>query len=274
MKTVTSKQTGMGILSPAQTLTTILAVFAWAACVGVLWLIGCPWWIMLFVLLLLGVVLCGVALIFIFDSERFDRSVIWGKYFIRALRGKTITHHLTIDMKAVKKIVPIEKAHENGLIEYRKPKHQFGVLFRYDPAENRKESADETTTRIEKIIHTFSNEMWASFHFSHAKDTSTVIEDNLLAAMNQPGATLPQKEHLFGMYDYITETAEDRTASVFLMSIRLGTFKNAAIARRAYQSNIPGLLTLLHEAGIYAKLLITEDDIVSELSQFAVLEEI
>jgi hypothetical protein len=274
MKNVTSKQVGMGLLTPAQTIATVLAVLSWAATMSLLWLIGCPWLLMILLLGIFGVVLGGIAFVFIFDSERFDRTVIWGKYFIRALRGKTITHQLTIDTKAVKKIIPINTVHDNGLIEYTKPKHQFGVLFRYDPAENRKESMDKTTERIEKIVHAFSHDMWASFHFSHSKSTSTTIEDNLLAAMNQKDATLPQKEHLFGIYDYITGKTEDRVTTVFLMSIRLGKFKNAAIARRAYQSTMPGLLKLMHEAGVYAKLLITDDEIVGELSQFAVLEEL
>lgn len=274
MRNVTSKQTGMGLLSPAQTLTTMIAVFVWAACVMILWAIGCPWWLMLFVLLVLGVLIGGAAVVFIFDSDRFDRTVIWSKYFIRALRGKTITHHLTVDSKAVKKLVPIGTTHDDGLIEYTKPKNQFGTLFRYNPAENRKEGVAKTTERIEKLVHMFSNDLWVSFHSSHVKDTSTAVEDNLLAAMNQPDATLPQKEHLFGIYDHITSRAEEHTTTVFLMSVRLGTFKNVAMARSAYRSNIPGLLKLMHEAGIHAKLLITEDEIVSELSQFAVLEEL
>lgn len=274
MKTVTSKQTGVGLLSPTQTLTTMIAVFGWAASVIILWALGCPWWLMLFLLLILGAVIGGAALLFIFDSERFDRTVIWGKYFIRALRGKTITHQLTIDSKAVKKLVPIKEIHEDGMIEYKAPKNQYGALFRYNPAENRKEGTDTTTARIEKLVHTFSNDLWVSFHFSHVKDTSTVGEDNLLAAMNQPSATLPQKEHLYGIYDHITTQAEEYTTTVFLMSVRLGTFKTVAMARSAYRSNIPGMLKLMHEAGIHAKLLVAEDEIISELSQFAVLEEL
>lgn len=275
MKTVTSKQTGMGLLSPGQTMAVMIAVFGWASCVLIMWAIGFPWWIMMFVLCALGALLGGAACIFIFDNARFKRTVIWGKYFVRELRGKTTTHHLTIDSKAVKKRVPIKQLHcDDGLIEYLTPKNQFGVMFRYDPAENRKEGVDKATARIEKIVHTFSQDLWVSFHFSHIKDTSTAIEDNLLAAMNQPSATISQKEHLFGIYEHITSQAEKHTTRAFLMSVRLGEFKNVAMARSAYRSSIPGMLKLFHEAGIFTKLLISEDEVVRELAQFAVLEEL
>lgn len=272
MKPITSKQVGRGLLSPAQTIATILAVVGWAACMIIMVLIGCPWWVMIVALALLGAVLGSAACVFIFDVERFERTIIWIRYFARAFLGKTITHQLTIDMKSVRKRVPINTIHDDGLIEYSVPKNQYGVLFRYDPAENRKEGTDKTKARIEKIIHTLSTDLWVSFHFSHIQDTSTAVEDNLLAAINHPNATMPQKEHLLGLYDYITEAAEDRTVTAFLMSVRLGTFKNAKVAGSAYRSNVPVFLKLLHEAGIYARLLTTEDEIVGELAQFAVLE--
>lgn len=272
MKGVTSKQTGMGILSPAQTLATVLAVMVLGGVFCTMWVLGASFWIMLLVLAVLGSGLGFAAFIFIFNNERFERSIMWLKYFVRALRGKTATHQLSVDMKTVKKYVPIEQIHGGGLIEYIDPKNQYGVMYLYDPAKDQKDTPAQNNDRIERLVNSFDSDQWVSFHFSHTKDTSTTVEDAMLDRMNHPSATPEEVEHLFSMYDHITTRSEDRVRTKFLMSIRLGTFKNAEIARQAYMSTMPGILGTMHEAGIYANLLVTEEEIVRELAHFATLE--
>ena len=272
MKQITSKQTGTGVLSPLQTIAVMLTVSVWALFAALLWMIGIPIILVIIVMAVLGGAAGVVFFIFIYDQARFDRVIIWIKYLVRSLRGQTIFHHLRVDMKEVKKFVPIEEVLNDGMIRY--TKHRYGVLFRYDPAENRKESVKEMDDRIEKFVNTLTSDIWISFHFSHAIDNSTIAEDMFLALMNDESKSLASRQHLFGMYDHITKKQGTRTMTSFLMSVRLGEFKNDGLAHRAMQSNIPGMLKAMHEAGIYASQLIDEDVIVKEFKQFAILEEI
>jgi len=272
MKQITSKQTGLGVLTPTQTIAVMLTVLGWAIFVAVLWAVRLPILVVIVAMALSGGVAGMGFFLFIYDTARFDRIVIWLKYYIRAMQGKTILHQLTVDMKTVRKFTPIEEVFDDGMIQY--TKHRYGVVFRYDPAENRKESIDEMNTRIEKFVNTLTSDIWVSFHFSHSIETSTTVEDMFLESLNDESKSLAARQHLFGMYVHITKNQCKRTTTSFLMSVRLGEYKNEALARRAMQSNIPGMLTAMHEAGIYASQLIDEDVIVGEFKKFAILEEI
>jgi len=262
----------MGMLSMGQTLMIMAGVLAWCAVALIMWFVGIPLWLIVGAMCLISGSIAVVAAVFIFDHARFERSATWVKYFIRTMRGKTIVHQLTMDIESIRAISPIVRVHDDGLVEC--TDNRYMAVFRYHPAGNRKEGIEELTRSVEKFVDSLTSDVWVSFHFSHAVDNSVAVEDMFLKQMNRPGLSIASKTHLLGMYEHITSRSKTRTTTAFLMCVRFGEFKNAGLAHRAMQSHTPGMLKALQAAGVYANLLMSEDQVVHELKQFAVLEEI
>lgn len=269
---ITSKRTGMGVLSMGQTLMVMVSVLLWCMISLVMWFVGAPMWLIVGLMCLISGGIAMVAAVFIFDHARFERSVVWVRYFIRAMRGKTIVHQLSMDIEAIREISPIVRVHDDGLVEC--TCNRYMAVFRYHPAGNRKEGIEELNRNVEKFVDSLTSDVWVSFHFSHAINTSTVVEDMFLEQMNRSGTSVASKKHLLGMYEHITSRSQTQTTTAFLMCVRFGEFKSADLAHRAMQSHMPGMLKTLHAVGVYANPLLTEDQVVCELKRFAVLEEI
>jgi hypothetical protein len=270
MKRINSKQTGQGLLSPMQGAASTGMVLVWVVVTSIVYFIGLHIYIVLMIMVILGGVIGITFFGLIIDKTRFDRVITYYKYRLRVRRGKSTIHTFVLPLKKLKKHIPIEHIHEDGLIEY--TKRQYGVLFRYDPPNVAKSELGAFHSQIEHIANSFAPGTEASFHFYNMIDRTNPLADNILAAINVEGKTLEQKKHLHGLYEEATKNAEPTVSTEYLLSVKLGKFKNLEHATIAYKSSIPGIVKSLRERGIYAVQVIGENEIAIEFKKFAVME--
>jgi len=79
---------------------------------------------------------------------------------------------------------------------------------------------------------------------------------------------------LFGMYDHVSRDIEPKTSTSFLISVRLGAFKNIDLAMTAYRSTIPGLIRNLHENTVFVTAVVGENAVASEFYRVSMMEDI
>lgn len=270
MRKINSKQTGHGVLSSGQTFVSIAMVLVWIGTIIALYVVGLNMHAILLVMVLLGGAIGAIFFIFVLDKNRFDRIIIYYKFMVRLYKGKTTIYAFVLPLKQLKKHIPIENIHEDGLIQY--SKRQYGVLFRYDPPNVPSSELERFHERIEYVVNSFGHGIEASFHFYDMIDRTNSLGNGLLKAMNDENKTLQQKQHLYGMYKEVTQTTEPKVSTEFLMAIKLGKFKSPEHASKAYKSTMPGILKALRERGIYSMQVIGESDVAIEFKKFAVME--
>ena len=284
MNKIKSKQTGQNVLSPLQTAATVGLVLLGFCISLLLYFIGVPAGYVIILSLFIGGVLLFIFFFFIFDKERFGNIIVALKFKKREIKGDAKIHLFRIPLDKLKKHIPIEEIYENGLIEYcptknirlkkvTQQKRVFGALLTYDPPSVPESHEEKFHKAIERIVNVFGSELEVSFHFYDMIDRTNPLADQILKAMNTPGKTLQQKQHLHGMYEDVTNSTTPRASSRYLISIKLGKFKSADHAIRAYHSIVPGILKSLQEQGIYTMQVVGENAIAIELRTFATMEE-
>lgn len=271
MKKINSKQTGQGLLSPLQSAVTALMVCMWVAITAISWFAGLHIYAVVLIMVVLGF---GIGIVFfkrILDKTEFDRTVTRYTFMNRVRNGDSKIAMFVLPLKKLKKHIPIEHVHDDGLIEY--TRKRYGVLFRYDPPSTSKSELDGFHRQMEYVANSFPSEVEVSFHFYDMIDRTNLLADTLLQAINTEGKTLAQKKHLHGMYVEATQDDAPRVSTAYLLSVKLGTYKSNEHAMIAYNSIVPGLLKALRERGIYTTQVIGENNVAIELKQFAVMEK-
>lgn len=271
MKQINSKQTGQGVLSPLQSAVSVCMVFVWILSIVIAYGIGLPMWAVLIVFAGVAAIVGVLFFTIIIDKTRFNRTVTNIKHRLRVRRGDASIHTFVLPLKQLKKHIPIERVHDDGLIEY--SKRRFGVLFRYDPPNVPSSELGGFHKQMEYIANSFAPGIEASFHFYNMIDRTTPLADTVLKSLNTEGKTLEQKKHLHGMYAYATKSNEPTVSTAYLLSIKLGQFKSAEHAMIAHKSTVPGILKAMRERGIYATPVIGENEIAVEFRQFAAMEK-
>lgn len=271
MKRINSKQTGNSMLSPPQTVAAVGLAVVWMVIVIMAWMVGLGTYVTILVMALAGGSASVVFFVFVMNNAKFDQKLTLLRYRLRAHRGVTKIHSFTMSLKQLKKHIPIERIHDDGLIEY--TKNRYGAVFRYDPSSVPMSERSTFHAQMEYIANSFAAGVEASFHFYDMIDNTNPLADTILRSINTEGKTLEQKKHLHGLYDEATRNDDPLADTAFLLSIKLGKFRSPEHAMIAYRSTIPGIIKAMREHAIYVMPLIGENEIAIEFRQFAIMEK-
>jgi len=271
MKKINSKQTGNSIMSAPQTVAAGGLAVVWMVVVILASMVGLSTYVVILIMAITGGSIAMLFFHYVLNKANFENVVTEYQYRLRRKRNETSVYMFTLPLKQLKKHIPIEHVHDNGLIEY--TKKRYGAVFKYDPPPVPMSEKKSFHNRIEYIVNSFGPGIEASFHFYDMIDHSNHLADVLLRAINTEGKTLQQKQHLHGMYEEATKSDEPNVDSSFLFSIKLGKFDSVELANIAYKSTVPGIIKAMRERGIYAIQLVGETEIIIEFRQFAVMEK-
>ena len=271
MKKINSKQTGGSVMSSSQTIVAVGLAVMWMVSVIISWALGLSTYIIILIMAATGGSVAMLFYKYVLNKANFERICTKWQYQSRKRRGETKIQTFVLPLKQLKKHIPIEHVHEEGLIEYSKKK--YGAAFRYDPPSVAKSELEGFHKQMEFIANSFGAGVKASFHFYDMIDHGNPLADSLLRSINTEGKTLEQKKHLHGIYEKATENDDPFVATSYLLAIKFGKFDSPELAMVAYRSTVPGVLKALREHAIYAMPLVGENEIAIEFRQFAVMEK-
>lgn len=258
-------------MSSKQTIATIGLAVIWMIIAIISWAIRLDNYIIILVMAVTGGSAAMIFFTSVMNRANFDRILTKWDYQRRKYSGKTSIQTFVLPLKQLKKHIPIECVHEDGLIEY--SKKQYGVAFRYDPPAVPTSELDKFHKQMEHVANSFGAGVEASFHFYDMIDHGNPLADSLLRSINTEGKTLEQKKHLHGMYENATDNDDPFVTTSYLIAIKLGKFNSAKHAMIAYRSTVPGIMKAFREHSIYTMPLIGENEIAIEFRQFAVMEK-
>lgn len=271
MKKINSKQTGNSVLSSSQTVAAVGLVAVWMCAVIASAMIGLSTYTIILIMAISGGSISVIFFKCVMDRTEFYRITTKWKYMLRKHRDKTIIRTFVLPLKQLKKHIPIERVHDDGLIEY--SRKLYGVAFRYDPPPVPKSELGVFHKQMEYVANSFGAGVEASFHFYDMIDHGNPLADSILRSINTKGKTLEQKKHLHGMYEKATQNDEPFVETDYLLAIKLGKFDSVEHAMVAYRSTVPGVMKAFREHAIYTIQLTGENEIAIAFKQFAVMEK-
>lgn len=280
MDKIKSKQTGQNVLSPSQMIVSATIIFIWVGIFLFIYLIGISGYLLyIFMAIVFGIMVCSWYWA-VLDKKRFTKLIASGKFINRVRKKEDRILLFTMPLEKLNKHIPIKKVYDNGLIEYFDPtkkifkKRIFGVLFTYDPPPVAESQEESFNNAVERIVHSIGNDLEVSVHFYDMIDRTNPLSDAVLTALNSPENSTPQNIHLQGLYEAANKSTEPRTATRYLLAIRLGTFKKSDHALQAHRSIVPGILKSLLEQKIYVMQVIGTNSVSITLREFATMEEV
>jgi len=222
---------------------------------------------MLFILLssiilkALMILICIVAAVIFYTKMRTPailiRSTLEVKYRIRVLKGEHIIPKHTVSLQFLKGLVPLEKAHPNGLIEF--TNNRFGVIYMlFVP--------NRTGDNLDAFIHLVTKNIIDRIHDGQVLKVvefqrytqDTTIKNKVAEAMNDESKTTEQREHLNSMYQMLVSNTEVPTKRYIYASIIIGRFNTIEEADAERENLIPSLEDGFELGGIGYEMLITE----------------
>lgn len=271
---INSKQTGHRLLSTAQSIVGIGMVAVWIGIVIIMWVLGLPIMVVLTTMMIGAGAIGAIFYKLVLDPVKFDRICVYLRFLNRNRNGDGRIDLFKMTLVELKKHVPIEDVHPDGMIEYSIPKKMYGVMFAYDPPSVSVSDTVSFHKKIEYLVNSFGEDLEVSFHFFDMIDNTTNVSDSLLEQSNDEAKSPQQRAHLHGMYTEIVDNSIARVKTAYLMSIKLGKFSSVDDAQRASRYVVPGIVKSLRERGVYSRQLTEELDIAAALREFATMEAV
>lgn len=182
-----------------------------------------------------------IFILFFRSSEMVDFNITIAKYLLRS--DKEIAKY-TSSTSFLKTIIPVERVHQNGLIEFTN-KH-YGVLLRIDPPRI-DDDIDIYLSQMKKVVNGLQAGMVLKTIARSTKKTTNVPGEILNAANKKENTR--QREYLYNMYSD-TVYSDDIVEWEFIIFIDIGKYESADRAEIVRQSTIPGILNSLRRAGV------------------------
>jgi len=192
------------------------------------------------------------------------------QYKYRAYRGQTIIPKFVVSLGFLKGLVPLEKTHPNGLIEF--TNSRYGIMYRlFVPnrtGDNLVSFVQHVTKNIIDRIHIgqvlkvvefqrYTNDTKVVEFQRYTNDTS--INDQVAIAMNDETKTPEQREHLLSIYQQLESAVEVPVDRFIYAVVILGRFDNVDDAYAERDNLVPSLEDGFKLGGIGFNMLVLED---------------
>ena len=244
--------------------------WSWIAVVGIYGLITVFVPAILFVLVksiilkMVMIVICLTAILWFYENMRsptiLSATSLKLEYKYRAYRGQTIIPKHVVPLAFLKGLVPLERTHPNGLIEF--TGGRYGIMYRmFVPSrtgDNLISFVQHVTKNIIDRIHI--GQVLKVIEFQrYTYDTS--IKDQVAKAMNDDSKTQEQREHLHSIYQQLVKNVEIPVDRFIYAVIILGRFDSVEEAYAERDNLIPSLEDGFGLGGIGYNMLIVEDTV-------------
>jgi hypothetical protein len=250
---ITLKSFGMAVAWVFVSLVFILplAFFeSWVAECFVIALIIC-WW--------------GLYVKFVSTENKLEGSILFLKFFFDGYSGLHTIAKYDLDVKFLESVFPLVNIHSDGLIEFKDK--TFGILIKFFPERVNEEDIQVHGIRMQEVIDGLAGETSIKFIASSKHDLRKPILDRLLEAMNKKGTSPKIYEYLHSLYEMIESKKQENIEWSFFIFFGLGKFDNLQDAQDQMDSEYPGLVDSLNEAGITVLKLTDRIEIAKEYRQ-------
>jgi hypothetical protein len=213
---------------------------------------------------LAAVVLSLIYFMFFFKEATLYNSIAMIKYGISYAMGDTKADKYTRTAEFIKKKLPIEAVHENGMIEF--TKGEWGVLMTQILPHVPDSGRAGFIGRNEDIVNPLPIGIIYKSHRFSSIDTATPLVDQVREAINNPHTTSEMREHLYDSYEQLSETSGKVIWSGWGF-IGVGKYKNADAAYSGSKVSVEVIMKSLRDADIIPTRMTSEYEILMAYRQ-------
>jgi hypothetical protein len=207
------------------------------------------------VLELAAVVLSIMYFMFFFKESTLYNSIAMIKYWISYAIGNTKADKYTCTAEFIKKKLPIEDVHGNGMIEF--TGGEWGVLMSQILPHIPDSGRAGFIGRNEDIINPMPLGIIYKSHRFGSIDTTTPLVDQVREAINNPHATDEMREHLYDSYEQLSKV-KGKVIWAGWGFIGVGKYKDADAAYSGSKVSVEVIMKSLRDADIIPTRMINE----------------
>ena len=199
--------------------------------------------------------------------EMYDETLLTIKFMLADYKGAHEVCKFDMDLSMLQTYIPIKRIHDDGLIEY--TRGRFGVLIEYFPPTDPGDQMESHLLDIQAIINRLSGDMQVNFISSSRFGTKSPLLKKFERMINDPTTDKKHVKIIKSQYDKI-KSGKPSPDWAFFISLGLGSHPNVEEAADRLNTEVPGFLDGLIDAGIVASQITSETDIVKNFIQFMV----
>ena len=202
---------------------------------------------------------------FVATENKLEESFLFLKFFFDGYSGLHTIAKYDLGVKFLESVFPLVNVHSGGLIEFKDK--TFGILIKFFPERVNEEDIETHGMRMQEVIDGLAGDTTIKFIASSKHDLRKPILDRLLEAMNKKNTSKKIYEYLHSLYEMIENKKQENIEWSFFIFFGLGKFDNLQDAQDQMDSEYPGLIDSLNEAGITVLKLTDRIEIAKEYRQ-------
>lgn len=184
-----------------------------------------------------------------FSTEtKIEETSLFLKFFFDKYSGLHTIARYDTDVSFLEDVFPLVDIHEEGLIEFKDS--SYGLLIKYSPERVNEEDVEMHGLRMQEVIDGLSGETSLNFISSSKHNMRKPILDKLLEAMNKKNVNPKLYAYNLSIYNMIKDKKKNTIDWEFYIFFGLGKFSNLQEAKDQMDSEYPGLVDSLTDAGI------------------------
>ena len=199
--------------------------------------------------------------------EKYDESMLTIKYMIADYKGVHELCKFEMDVSQLQTYIPVKKIHANGLIEY--TRGRFGVLIEYFPPTDPGDQMESHLLNIQALINRLAGDMQINFISSSRFGAQSPLLKKFERMINDPSTPQKNIKLIKSQYDKI-KSGKVTPDWAFYISLGLGSHATVEDAADRLNTELPGFMDGLSDAGILASQIISETELVKNFIQFMV----
>lgn len=202
---------------------------------------------------------------FVSTESKLEESILFLKFFFDKYSGLHTIAKYDIELSFLEDVFPLVNIHTGGLIEFKNK--TFGILIKFFPERVNEEDVETHGMHMQEVIDGLAGDTSIKFIASSRHDIRKPILERLLSAMNQKHVNSKVYEYLHSLYEMIEKKENTSIDWSFFVFFGLGKFSNLQDAQDQMDSEYPGLVNSLKEAGITVSKLMDRVEIAKEYRQ-------
>jgi hypothetical protein len=195
-------------------------------------------------------------------ESKLEESTLFLKFFFDKYSGLHTIAKYDMKLSFLEDVFPLVNIHDGGLIEFKNK--TFGILIKFFPERVNEEDVETHGMRMQEVIDGLAGDTSIKFIASSRHDIQKPILERLLSAMNQKNVNSKVYEYLHSIYEMIEKKENTSIDWSFFVFFGLGKFNNLQDAKDQMDSEYPGLVDSMNEAGITVLKLTDRVEIAKE----------
>ena len=202
---------------------------------------------------------------FVSTEGKLEETLLFLKFFFDRYSGLHTIAKYDMKLSFLEDVFPLVNIHNGGLIEFKNK--TFGILIKFFPERVNEEDVETHGMRMQEVIDGLAGDTSIKFIASSRHDIRKPILEKLLSSMNQKNVNSKVYEYLHSIYEMIEKKENNSIDWSFFVFFGLGKFSNLQDAKDQMDSEYPGLIDSMNEAGITVSKLTDRVEIAKEYRQ-------